>query len=138
VILVLPALALVACSGDDDSGGDGGGPTTTAAADLSTYATVADLSDELDAAGLACALEYEGLKDDTREVSLCAVNGEYTELSVWVDPQEASAAGLAADDAEDPFVEGANWTIDVETAATATAVAEALGGVARGVSAEAP
>lgn len=134
--LALPLLLLVACgddSGDDGGDGSGGSSSTAPAADLSTYATVADMASDLEAAGISCALEYEGLRDDTREVSLCAVNGEYTELSVWVDPAEAAASGAAAEEAGDPFVEGANWTVDVETAATAVAVADALGGAARGV-----
>jgi hypothetical protein len=133
--LALPLVLLVACGDDDGGGGDDGdgSSTTEDAAELSTYGAVADIADDLDAAGIPCALEYEGLRDDTREVSLCAVNGEYTELSVWVDASEAAASGAAADDAGDPFVEGANWTVDVETAATAEAVADALGGVARGV-----
>lgn len=132
--LALPLLLVAACAGDDGGGGDGGGSSTTeAAADLSTYESVAAIADDLNAAGIACTLEYEGLRDGTREVSLCAVNGEYTELSVWVDPSEAATSGAAAAQGGDPFVEGANWTVDVETAATAQAVAAALGGAARGV-----
>ena len=86
----------------------------------------ADLND----AGLTCTLEYEGLTDAGREVSLCAVNGEYTELSVWTDPADAGKAGDTAAGEDDPFVVGANWSIDVDTAPTATAVATALGGKA--------
>jgi hypothetical protein len=125
VAAALLAVLLAACGGDDDSGGDGDG-------DLSSYVTVAQMAADLEQAGLTCTLEYEGLVDDEREVSLCAVNGEYTELSVWTDPTAAADAADAADEGADPLAAGANWTVDIDTAETAEAVADALGGEAHG------
>jgi hypothetical protein len=128
IALAIAVLLLASC-GDDDSGnadeadGDTGG---------STYESVADLATDLDDAGLTCSLEYEGLVDDQREVSLCSVNGEYTELSVWTETSAAASAAAAADEADDPLAAGANWTVDVDTADTAVAVADALDGTAYG------
>lgn len=109
----------VACGGDD-------------AGDATTYTSVSDMAQRLDDAGLRCVLEYEGLDDGNREVSLCHVNDEFTELSVWADASDAARTAAAADDARDPFVAGGNWTVDVDTANTAAAVADALGGTVHG------
>ena len=120
-------IVLSACGGSDGASDDQGGGD-----ELSSYDDVATMAADLDADGLTCLLEYEGLDDGTREVSLCSVNGEFTELSVWADPADAGRTMDEADTADDPLAGGANWTVDVDTAATAEAVAEALGGVAVG------
>lgn len=96
---------------------------------LSSYESVADLAADLTASDLECTLEYEGLVDGQREVSICAVNGEYTELSIWSE-EAAQDATESAREGGQPAAVGANWTIIVETADTAAAVAEALGGEA--------
>lgn len=127
-LLALCLLTLAAACGDDD--GDGGGSD---AGDLSTYGSVSGLAEDLSDAGLTCTLEYEGLQDGNREVSLCTLEGELAELSVWADPVDAATTGDRADEDDDPLVVGENWTIDVQTAGTAETVAEALGGVARGL-----
>lgn len=124
------ALAVAGACGDDDAGSDTDGGGTSQ--ELSSYVSVASLAEDLNAAGLACTLEYEGLDDGTREVSLCTLEGELAELSVWVDEGAAASTGEQADTDADPLVEGANWTIDVQTADTAASVAEALGGAVRG------
>lgn len=121
--LVLAVLA--ACGGD----GEGGADDEPA---LRTYVDVAAMAADLDEAGLTCTLEYEGLDDGTREVSLCTVEGEFTELSVWAEPADAAAAIEQAEEGDDAFVGGANWTVDVDTRSTADAVATALGGTAVG------
>lgn len=117
------ALPLIACG--DDGGDDG--PESG-----SSYDTVAAMAEDLTDAGLTCTLEYEGLRDDQREVSLCTLQDELAELSVWSDPADAASTADRADEDGNPLAAGANWTVDVETVDTATAVAEALDGTVRG------
>lgn len=120
VVLVVGASAC----GDDGGDGDGDG--------ASRYESVTDLAEDLTDAGLACTLEYEGLRDGAREVSLCTVQDELAELSVWDDPADAASTAERAEADDDPLVAGENWTIDVQSAETAAAVAEALGGRVHG------
>ena len=66
------------CGGDDGGGddartrtdGDGARPTT-----CSSYETITDLNEALGAAGIECALDYEGLVDEVREISQCTIEG---------------------------------------------------------------
>lgn len=128
----LPWLALVlvplATACGDDEGGDASGGGSGA----SSYGSVAELAEDLTGAGLACTLEYEGLRDDRREVSLCTLEGELAELSVWDDPADAAANADQADEDGNPLAAGSNWTIDVQSSDTAGAVADALDGTVRG------
>lgn len=120
VVLVVGASAC----GDDGGDGDGDG--------ASRYESVTNLAEDLTDAGLTCTLEYEGLRDGAREVSLCTVQDELAELSVWDDPADAASTAERAEADDDPLVAGENWTIDVQSAETAAAVAEALGGRVHG------
>ncbi|MBK9178109.1 MAG: hypothetical protein IPM45_00815 [Acidimicrobiales bacterium] len=139
LVLLAAALVFAACGGDDDDGGSAGtaaeGTTSTdggasGGADLSgltTYATIAEMRDALVADGIACELEYEGLRDAEKEVSICTIEGEFAQLTVWLDPSIVEDLVGASDGT---LAVGANWTVDVDTAATAETVAEALGGEA--------
>lgn len=146
ILAVLAALLLGAsCSGDDDDAaptttteagsppavaGDGDDePATSATEDLSRYADVSAMADDLQAGGITCALEYEGLRDAEKEVSICTIDGEFAQLTVWLDPEIVETLAGAADGT---LAHGQNWTVDVDTAATAQQVAAALGGAAPG------
>jgi hypothetical protein len=149
VLAVVVALLIGACG--DDRGTEsttttGGEPTTTAGRagtgptggseatspspsldDLPEFATVADLRDALVAGGLTCELEYEGLEDGDKVVSICVIAGEQALLSIWNDP--GALAEFTGSDAVTPqVVYGANWTIDLSTPQTAALVAAALAG----------
>lgn len=123
---LLTVALVVGASACGDDGGDADGDGA------SRYESVTDLADGLTEAGLTCTLEYEGLRDGAREVSLCTVQDELAELSVWDDPASAASTAARADAEDDPLVAGENWTIDVQSAKTAAAVAEALGGRVHG------
>lgn len=136
--LLAVTLLVAGCGDDDDAPAADDAPevTTDDGSDItseddeaaSQVATVADLALLLEDVEDGCALEYEGLTDDQREVSICTLGGEIAELSVWTD--EAALEGLIDDAAgsEDPLVAGPNWSIDVVDAELADAVAEATGG----------
>jgi hypothetical protein len=132
------ALLLVLTGCSDDGGGGGGGDDDTSAEtteapsqDLSSYDTVAALNDDLAAGGIECNLEYEGLRDDEKEQSICTIEGSQAFLTIWFD-ESAVQAIVAPEGAEPPpgVAYGANWTIELTppTPATATAIAEAAGG----------
>ncbi len=129
--VAIALLALGACSSGDDGGDDGGADTTEAGTteDLSSYETIAALNEDLAAAGIECTLEYEGLVDDTREISQCTIDGGQAVLTVWYD-EALQDAFLAPEGAEPPaaVAYGANWTVETTDPATATAVADAAGG----------
>lgn len=129
--LALALLALAACGGDDGGGGEPAADTAGdgAATELSSFDTITELNDELSAAGIACALEYEGLVDDTREISQCTIDGGQAILTVWYDA-ELQEAFLAPEGAEPPaaVAYGENWSVETSDAATAASVAEAAGG----------
>lgn len=116
VALLATPLLLSGCS--TDSG-------TDAATDV---ATVAQLADELAGVADGCVLEYEGLTDGDREVSLCTLGTEAAELSVWSDPAALEAVVDQADGSGDPVVTGSNWSIDVSDPDLASQIAEATGG----------
>lgn len=125
-LLAAAALVVLAGCGDD--------ATTTAAGtgDLSSYDDIDELHEQLVDAGIECGLEYEGLRDDGREVSICVIEGEQALLTVWDDPalvaefaeSEAAAGGEVA--------YGENWTVDLDSNETAQLVADALGGTVAG------
>jgi len=139
--LVLTLLLLTGC-GDDD--GDGGGETTEAAdgsdrRDLSSYDTVAAMNEDLAAAGIECALEYEGLVDDLgNEISQCTITPEggapeQAILHVYEDLAVLDAL-VAPEGAPPPpgVAYGANWAIEAGTPETAQILADALGGAVTG------
>jgi hypothetical protein len=140
-LLLIPlalVLGLAAC-GDDDGGAEGtdGGSATTQAdggsdapgGDGSEFDDVAALRDELVANGIECELDYEGLADEEREVSQCVIEGEQAVISIWYDPAlRDEVVNAAADLPQAALATGANWTVEVTSAAVAQTVADALGG----------
>lgn len=120
-----------ACSddADDPSPVTGGAPTS----ERTTYDDVAELATALDAGGLDCPLEYEGLTDSGKELSLCTISGEQATITIWFDPARVDAF-LAGVDASGPGATavGANWTVDVVSVELATDIAEVLGGTVVG------
>lgn len=144
-------LALVsgACGSDDGESGvsdtttavTAGEPavsdTTTAVtagepADLSSYDDITALHQQLVDQGVACGLEYRGLRDEGREVSLCVIEGEQALLTVWDDPALVTEfAGSEAAETGD-VAYGRNWTVDVDSPEAAEQVAAALGGTVSG------
>jgi hypothetical protein len=142
-VLVAAALALtiVGCGDDSEDGEDGAAPSVTTDAggvsgtadgsaaldDLPTYDTLDDIVDELDAGGIPCELEYDGLEDEQKTVSLCTIEGAQATLNIWKEP--ATVAELVGSGAATELtVYGRNWTIDLRDPAAAAAVAAALGG----------
>lgn len=127
--VAIALLALTACGGDD--GGEAadttnGSETTEATTeDLSSYETVADLNEDLAAAGIECTLEYEGLVDEVRELSQCTIEGGQAILTIWYDDTLFSDF-LGTDPAAVAY--GENWTVELSDPAVATSVAEAAGG----------
>lgn len=126
--VAIATLTLAAC------GDDGGGSSDTTAAtaedgggDLSSYEDVASIAEDLNAAGITCDLEYEGLEDESRETSLCTIEGTPAQLSVWKD--EALLEEFVGSDPPPAAVAyGANWSVELGTPAAAADVAEATGG----------
>jgi hypothetical protein len=124
------------CSGDDGDSEDPGGTTAGTEAespseDLSSYETVADLNEALAAGGVECALEYEGLVDEDKEISQCTIDGSQAFVTIWFD--ESFVTDIVAPEGAEPpagVAYGRNWTIELTppTPATATAVADAAGG----------
>lgn len=141
VLLAVTSLFAVGCGDDDDTADTGA--ATTGATDATTDATtaddggdaageradtVADLAGQLGGVADGCALEYEGLTDDQREVSICTLGSDIAELSVWTDENALDALIADTDGSGDPLVAGPNWSIDVVDPALADEVAEATGG----------
>jgi hypothetical protein len=132
-LLAVAALALgsLGCSSGD---GDDDGATTSTAGDtaeteeLTSYDDIDALHQALVDQGIECGLEYSGLRDEGREVSICVIEGEQALLTVWDDP--ALVTEFAASEAADAgdVAHGTNWTVDVDSPQTAELVAEALGG----------
>lgn len=112
-------LAVVLASCGDDDGGAAGAPR---------HDDVGSLAEELDAVDGGCDLEYEGLADAQREVSVCTIGGDIAELSVWTDPEAHDAAVAAARERGQPLVTGPNWTISVGDRELAGEIADATGG----------
>lgn len=132
--VAIALLALTACGGDD--GGEAAttdtapDSTEAPAEDLSSYETVADLNEDLGAAGIECTLEYEGLVDEVREISQCTMNGGQANLTIWYDDELRDAEIAAGSEPGIAVAYGDNWTVVVTDPVTAAAVAEAAGGAA--------
>ncbi len=160
--VAIALLALGAACGGDDGGGDDtastsapestegstdpstpgsttapstDGGTETPPDDLASFATIADLDGALDAGGVVCELEYDGLTDDDgNEVSTCTIEGSQAFLSIFADPSTVSEVVTAHEaDAQVALAYGANWTIELtppseSTATSAAAIAQATGG----------
>jgi hypothetical protein len=122
-------LTAIACSSGTATSAGGG---TTTAAPLSSYATIADLDKALNDKGVTCQLSYPGLKDDASqaELSICTIDNEQAFLRVWQSPDLVTKFMASPDGKSGTVAAGANWTISLETAATAKKVAAAIGGSA--------
>lgn len=107
-------LAAVGCGGDESPAA---GPR---------YDSVAEIAERLDGVSGGCDLEYEGLEDGERELSICTLGDGLAELSVWKDPGAVDA--LVAAGGASGLVRGANWTVSLDDADLAADVAEATGG----------
>lgn len=139
LIATIAALAVagVACGDDSDSttveetttttGPSRGGPEVD---------DVADLADELEQAGIPCALEYEGLRDGQRELSRCTIGDEAVTLTVWDDVEELDAFAEAEIAGPGSTAIGPNWTIDAGQEATTASVTDAIGGRLRSEAAD--
>ena len=131
--VAIALLTLAACGGDDDgssSEAEPGSDTTEATAeDLSSYETVSDLNDALAAADIECALEYEGLVDEVRELSQCTIEGGQAILTIWYD-DGLFQDFIAPEDGTPPaaVAYGDGWTVELTAPAAAAAVADAAGG----------
>lgn len=96
----------VAPGGATDTGGTGTGGAEAA--------SVVELAERIEANGHTCTLEYEGLRDGDKELSLCTIGGEQVTLSIWFDADQleefrtAEPAGLGG-----ITLIGPNWTIDL-------------------------
>ena len=120
---------------------DGDSATTTAPPDataepsddavdlssLESYDDLAALQEAIIGAGRTCELEYEGLEDSDKTLSICVIEGEQATLTIWNDSADVEAL-VGADLDLELVAYGANWTIDVATPENAQAVAVALGG----------
>lgn len=131
-IVAVALLALSACSGDDGGNTDdtdGTTPSTEAETELSSYATISDLNEDLAADGIECALDYEGLVDEVRELSQCTIDGGLAILTIWYDDGLMNEF-LAPAGADPPpaVAYGEDWTVELTDPATAATVAEAAGG----------
>ena len=132
-------LALGAGCGTDD----GDSTTTTAPPDptaepsdntadvssLESYRDLAALQEAIVGSGRTCELEYEGLEDSDKTLSICVIGDEQATLTIWNDPSDVEAL-VGADLGLELVAYGANWTIDVATPENAQALAVALGGAA--------
>lgn len=117
--LLAAVLVLASCTADDGSG-------DPPPSELSTYETISDLRTAIVDDGFDCELEYEGLEDEGRILSICVIRDEQALLTIWTDQ---TAHDEFVRDAAGPTVAyGENWSIDLDSAATATAVAETIGG----------
>jgi len=131
-IVAVALVALSACSGDDGGSTDdteGTTPSTEAETELSSYATLSDLNEDLAADGIECALDYEGLVDEVRELSQCTIDGGLAILTIWYDDGLMNEF-LAPAGADPPVAVayGEDWTVELTDPATAATVAEAAGG----------
>jgi hypothetical protein len=123
LVVLVAVVALSACSGDSDGSSNRGGAERQGP----EVADVVELGGLLDAAGIPCALEYEGLVDDRREVSICQIDGGQATLTVWDDPAELDLFMVEPMSGPGATTVGPNWTIDVASEATAERLAGALG-----------
>ena len=128
VLAVAVGVALVSACG----GGTDDPATATSTPSRSSYPDVGSLAAALTDAGLPCTLEYEGLTDAGKQLSLCTIEDEQATLSIWFDPDQLDAF-LASDDSGGigATAVGANWTVDVGDVSTARRIADALGGTVK-------
>lgn len=129
VLAALLGVGVVACSSDDGGGGDGteqGGD-----GERSTYGDVSELAAALTDGGLTCDLEYEGLEDGDKQLSLCTLGDEQATLSIWRDTDQLDAFLATPASGPGATAVGANWTVDVTSAELAQQVADLAGGVVR-------
>ena len=111
------------------SSGTSSAPSATTV--LSSIATVSDLASQLESKGLTCKLEYEGLRQDDKTLSICVINGEQATLTIWDRPEvlekfaSTPATGVGA------TALGRNWSVDLESPVAAQKVANALGGTVK-------
>lgn len=125
VTLVLLGSALGACSSSPSTS------TSATTVSASSIANIADLQKRLEGKGIVCKLEYEGLKQEDKTLSICVIDGEQATLTIW-DKPEVLVKFLNSDvGAKGATAVGANWTVDVDSAATAQKVASALGGTVK-------
>jgi len=130
VLGVLFVITGAACGGGETNGSPPP-PSPPSTVERSSYPGVVALADALTAGGMSCTLEYEGLRDDTRELSLCTISGEQATLSIYNDPAIVDAFLASTDDGIGSTAVGANWTIDVDSLALATELAQVLGGTVK-------
>lgn len=116
VVATASVLVSAACGGGDD---DDAAPR---------YDDLASLAAELDDVEAGCTLEYEGLEDGQRELSVCTMGDAIAELSVWTDADALSALVQSAEESGETIVFGPNWTIGIGDAAIAGQIADATGG----------
>jgi hypothetical protein len=128
--------ATAGCTSETPAGGPAttAAPSTTSATELSSFATVRAIADALTAAGVACTLQYEALRDEAtgrKELSLCTIDGDLAQLTIWNDPGAVTKIVASAAANGDVLAYGREWTVEVKSSATARTVAEALGGLAQ-------
>jgi hypothetical protein len=134
-VAVSIAVAVGAGCSSSSSEGSGAAPATTVPP---SYATVADLAKTLQSKGISCTLEYEGLRQEDKTLSICVVDGEQATLTIWDHPDVLAKFLAAPVTGTGATAVGANWTIDVDTAATAQKLTAALGGQVKAPEASGP
>jgi hypothetical protein len=132
-VSLVVSLAAAGCS--SGSSGSNAAPATTAPP---SYATVADLARTLQSKGISCTLEYEGLRQEDKTLSICVVDGEQATLTIWDQPDVLTKFLATPDSGTGATAVGANWTIDVDTVATAQKLTAALGGQVKAPQAPGP
>ncbi|MBI2705407.1 MAG: hypothetical protein HYX32_08985 [Actinobacteria bacterium] len=132
-VALMAVLAFLAgCTSSTSSSPSPSGPSGSAAPpSLSTIGTIADLQSKLVAGGIPCTLEYEGLKQDDKTLSICVIDGEQATLSIWDKPELLQKFLQADVGAKGATAVGANWTVDVDTPQTAQKIATALNGTVK-------
>ncbi len=137
VLAVLVTLSL-GC-GDDGGRDDSTSPSTTDGstssggggavdpASLESYDDLEALRTAIADAGWTCELEYEGLEEADKTLSICVIDGEQATLTIWRDTADITAL-VGAELGLELVAYGSNWTIDVASADRARALANALGG----------
>lgn len=126
-VLVATVVLAVACGTSNSNGAEYRSSETSADVELSRYPDIPSLREDLVSAGIACELEYEGLEDPDRVVSICTIDGEEALLTIWKDPGML-ADFLATGEAPPTMAHGENWSVEVDSAPVAEDVAEATGG----------
>jgi hypothetical protein len=86
---------------------------------------------QLVAKNVPCTLEYEGLKQDDKTLSICTIDGQQATLSIWDSPEKVQKFLKADVGAKGSTAVGANWTIDVDKPETAQKIATALNGTVK-------